>query len=388
MHTRICPTAGSRLKNIFRSLVIFFVASVVLTTGRAQVNIEKTEGGNTYAMGANVRIAAPVTGDLLAAGGRISVGQEVGADAAIVGGAIELRAPVRQDVRAAGGTVNIESDIDGELVAAGGTITLTNTANIARSALLSGGQVIVEGRIGKGAKIYAGTIHISGQIDGNTRLYGNEIKLLPGAKIIGDLSYASPNALSQDQTAQVSGKITREKTPEGWQSRATGKSSFPWFHLLFILSMLTAGALLYFLFPNAVSGAEEVIKEHPAKSFLVGLALLFTIPPAAILLMITIIGIPVAFILLLLYPLCLLLGYLAAAFFIGRKISTAMKQPATLSTGRRILFLLLALVILAIVGMLPFIGGLIVFCVLVTGLGAWAIWLYTRHRHLRAQPTS
>lgn len=376
------------MKNVCRSLAIFFVASVVLRTGLAQVNAEKTEVGNMYTAGADVRVAVPVTGDLLAAGGRVSVDQEVGADAAIAGGSIELRAPVRQDVRAAGGTVNIESDIGGELVAAGGTLTLTNKASIAHAALLTGGQVIVDGRIGKGARIYAGTITLSGQIDGNTRLYGREIKLLPGAKIIGDLSYASPNPLSQDQAGQVTGSITREKTPEGWQSQAAGKRSFLWFHPIFILSMLLAGALLYLLFPNAVRGAEAVINAHPGKSFLIGLALLFTIPPAAILLMITIIGIPVGFILLLLYPLCWLLGYLAAAFFIGGKISNALKQPVTLSVGRWVLFLLLALVILAILSMLPFIGGLIVLCALMTGLGAWAIWMYTRHRQARPQPAS
>jgi cytoskeletal protein CcmA (bactofilin family) len=344
------------------------------------MNVQTSESGNMYVSGREVSVITPVSGDLLAAGGRVLVERDVGGDAAIAGGSVDVRAPVKQDLRVAAGEANIDEDVGGELVAAGGKVNVADTATIADSAWLAGNEVTLAGKVGKGARLAGNKIAVSGQIDGDTQLYGGDIRLLPGSRVNGNLSYSSPNRLVQDPSAVVSGTITRESASKNWRSVYGEARVRGWFYPFFVLSMIATGMLLYWLIPDAVAGIQRAIKEYPLRSLLAGLALLFAVPPMAILFMITVIGIPLGLVLMLLYPVMLLLGYLAAAFFIGRRAADAMKQPQQLSPGRQALFLALALVLLSLVGLIPFLGALAVFTLLVLGMGGWALWIYMRPR--------
>jgi hypothetical protein len=95
--------------------------------------------------------------------------------------------------------------------------------------------------------------------------------------------------------------------------------------------------------------------------------------------MVTVIGMPIALVVLALYPLMLLLGYLATAFLIGRQTAAAMKQAEPLSFGRRMLFLALALIVLGVIGWIPFVGCIVSFAALVAGIGGWAVWLHRQY---------
>ncbi len=351
---------------------------LVMANAAAQTKAAETSAaGNTYLAGGDLRIVTPVIADLISAGGRISVEREVGADAALTGGSVDVRAPVMQDLRVAAGTVNIQSNIGGDLAAAGGSVKIENTARIAGSAWLSGGEVTVAGRIGKGAKIYGNRINISGEIVGDTRLAGQQIVLAPSARIDGNLSYASPTELPENQRAQISGTITRLETPEGWHADNSGRNALSWFHPIFFLSMLICGMLLYLLFPNAVTGAAYAIRQYPGRTLLAGVALLFTVPPLAILFMVTVVGLPIGFALLFLYPLALLLGYITTAFFVSREIAVALKKY-TEPPGwkKQTLFLALSLLVLGIALVIPYLGGLILILAIVAGLGGWAVSVY------------
>lgn len=347
---------------------------VMIAALQATASAETSDAGNTYLAEGDLKIVRPVTGDLMAAGGRVSVEGEIGADAAIAGGTVDIRAPVMHDLRVAAGTVNINKAIGGDLVAAGGTVRIEPAASISGSAWLTGGEVSVDGKIGRGAKIYGNKITLTSEIVGDTHLYGKEIVLTPSARVNGNLFYASPIEFPENQRSQVSGTITRVETPAGGNAPRTSTVAFSWFHPIFAISMLICGMLLYMLFPNAVAGAEQSIEQHPVRSLVTGVVLLFIVPPLAILCMATVIGLPIGFALLLLYPLTLLLGYLATAFFLGKKLAAAMKHTGPFSLKKQTLFLALALLILSLALAIPFLGGFILILVIMTGVGSWAIW--------------
>lgn len=373
------------------SFVCAFLVLAAMAPAVADVAETKTDAGNVYLSGDEIRVTEPVVADLFAAGRRVVIDRPVGADGVLGGATVDVKSDIGQDLRVAGGTVNVDGAIRGDLLATGGTVRVAKSSAVSGSALIAGGKVIVDGRLAHGVKIYAREISISGQIVGDTRLYGQQVVLVPGARIEGDLIYASTDPLPPEQLAQVSGKVVREDTPEGWKT-ASDRSAHAgaWFRPVFFLSMLVCGSLLFILFPNAVAGTRQSIKRYPLRSLLIGLALLFALPPVAILLMITLIGLPIGLGLLALYPLLLLLGYLAAAFFIGRVAADAMNQPKDFTLARQIAFLAGALLILTLAAMIPVLGGLLVFLALVTGIGGWAVWLHQRYRGeiSRAQDTS
>jgi uncharacterized membrane protein len=136
---------------------------------------------------------------------------------------------------------------------------------------------------------------------------------------------------------------------------------------------MVMGSLLVLLFPNFTGAVEKAFTAHPGKSIGVGLGLLIGLPIIGVLFIITLLGIPLGLTVFFLYPMVLMLGYLTAAVFIGDRGLGYLRKGRTL---------IVALIALALIGALPIVGGLIVFVLLVGGIGAWAVALYERyHAH-------
>ena len=103
-----------------------------------------------------------------------------------------------------------------------------------------------------------------------------------------------------------------------------------------------------------------------------GLAILVCVPFVGVVLLITIIGIPLALLLVPLYLLVLFLGWITVAQFIAQRGLEALRpgRPSTLAW--QLLALFLALLALWLVRQLPYAGGLIGFVALLAGIGALA----------------
>src|SRR5438094_7445755 len=149
------------------------------------------ESNNAYRAGASVSLTEPITGDFYAAGGRVRVDQPVARDAVIVGGDVSVNATVGEDLRAAAGHVTLDGKVRGEAILAGGNVTLASGSDIGGRATLAGGELMIDGRIGKDVRAYAGRISVRGVIDGDARFVAREIELLPGSRVNGTLTYTS-----------------------------------------------------------------------------------------------------------------------------------------------------------------------------------------------------
>jgi cytoskeletal protein CcmA (bactofilin family) len=339
----------------------------------------QADADNAYLAGFGLRPAGPVVGDLFAAGCPLSVDQPVGKDAVVAGCDIHVRGPVGEDLRAAGGQVTIDGKVGGEAVVAGGKVTLTSGADIAGRAWLTGGKVNVAGKVGKDLKIYAGKVTIAGEVEGNTRVVAQEIEMLAGAKIKGTLTYTSRDEIKLDPKAQVLGKVTREPTPKGWRGEERWERRTRGFWPLWLVGLIGAGTVFILLFPSFTKAAQANVGLAPWKSLALGTAVLFAGPPLAVILLITVIGIPIALALLAAYAILLLIGYLTTANFIGERVAELVRKGAEITIGWRIGTLVVALVLLALVRMIPFVGGLIMLVALLFGLGALVLQLFRRY---------
>jgi len=155
------------------------------------------------------------------------------------------------------------------------------------------------------------------------------------------------------------------------------------FRALFLLGLMVAGIVLFLLLPNFTVSAARTIRSDPWKSLGLGFALLVATPVAGVLLMITILGVPLALTLFALYFVSLLLGFLTAAFFVGDIGVRLLRRGQELSKGWRILSLLAALIGLALLQWIPIVGGVILFLILLFGLGAWGLHMYRTYAGAR-----
>jgi hypothetical protein len=127
------------------------------------------------------------------------------------------------------------------------------------------------------------------------------------------------------------------------------------------------------------------MREAPVRTLGLGTAVFFSVPPVALLLIITIIGIPVGILIGAFYAVALLAAYVVTCFFIGDTMARAMRRtPRT--RWSRLLLLMLGLVILSLVTTLPYIGRLLLLLACIAGLGAIGLQAFSRYSSRKETP--
>jgi len=332
---------------------------------------------DVYLAGGTIEMSANVDGDVLAAGGQVSITNNVSGDVIAAGGNVTIGARVGDDVRVAGGNVTISGSVGDHAVAAGGNVLLAPGASVGGRAWFGGSTVTVAGKVGKELKAAGNTVIVSGQIAGDAELYGQSIEIRPGAVIQGNLTYMSPEEARIAPDAKIAGVVTRaplhdrEERKGSLAARAAG--------ILFYLSLMLTGIVLYLLFPTAFAGAARVIGETPWISFGLGFAILVATPIAAVLLFATLLGAWLGLVLLAMYFVLLLAGFFTGVFYLGEVGLKLVGKPAAQSGGWRALSIIAALVAVWIIGLIPVLGGFAVFVLLLLGLGALTLDLWQHY---------
>lgn len=325
-----------------------------------------------YVAGGEIQVDAVVEGDVTAAGGDVVVERVVKGDVIAAGGTVTISAEVWDDIRAAGGDVTVSGSVGDDAILAGGSVRLLSGSSVGGRAWLAGGDLEVAGGITKELKAAGGRITISGEIDGDVELRAESISILPSARISGNFKYSSPNAADIAEGAQILGQVTREPYEEERFGPLGGIAG----SAVFFVSLALAGIVLYLLFPRFSVAAATIIREAPLKSLGLGLALLVTAPFAVLLLMVSVIGIPLALVLAALYCVALLVGFLTAALFVGDAGFRLLQRKEEMSRGERLLSLAGALLLIFILKLIPIVGGVVVFALLLFGLGALTLQTY------------
>jgi len=358
------------VRQLIALTLLVFAAGLQAQEVGDTVNLRGTIPDDAYAAGGTVFSSAQIEGDLVASGGTLLMDGKVGSDALLLGGTINLGGAIGDDLRAMGGTVIINSAIGGDLAVAGGQLSLGSRATVQGRAMMAGGTIRVAGTIMRGLQAAGGRIVISGHVHGDVDLEGDRIEILKGAQIDGKLSYRSPQEATIDPGAQIQGIISYQ--PREWQQ---GEGPSNWF---FIITLAIAAVVFYLLFPGYSVGSLEVMRTEFWKSLGFGVVVLVVIPFVAIVSMVIVAGLWLGLSLLALYFVALLIGSILGMTLAGDQLAHWLRwEPKT--RGRRVVTILAAFLLLGLVQMIPILGGLLTFLILLLGLGAGTIGLFRRY---------
>jgi len=222
----------------------------------------------------------------------------------------------------------------------------------------------------------AGTVNTLTVIEGNATVHGATVEsiviisgtvaLEEGTTVLGNVR-SIESTVTQAEGVEIAGDI------KGIDAELIALGAFlgPAM-LLFAIGMfmaaLVAGLLLAAVGARQVRAAERVIADEPLKVFGVGLLGAFAIPILAIVAIVTIVGAPLGIgILLGLLPLLAFVGFLVAGIFVGEELLGTRKEPAV---ARPYKGAVLGIVVLQVIGLVPFIGGLATAVASIVGLGA------------------
>lgn len=332
-----------------------------------------------YTAGRYVELQAGVSGDLVAAGEQITVNATIKGDVIAAGETISLRAMVMDDVRAAGRQVLVSNEIADHIVAAGESVILESGSRVGNWAWLAGETVRVSGEVGSELKVAARRVIISGEVNGNAELYAEQIDILDGARIQGDLIWHSEQPPNIEEGSMIGGQVT-EIPFEFEQKEHHGGIPLAG-TLFFAVSLMATGIVFYLLFPRLTENACTGLQQRPWLSLGIGLAVLFVTPLAIVLLFTTLIGSLLAFTLLAGYLVMLLFSVVIGIFALSELGLRRYGRWETAGRGRHLLAFAITVLALWILQLIPIIGGLIQLAIILLGLGGLSLVLYRSRSH-------
>ena len=307
----------------------------------------------------------------------VVIGLAIGLTAAYAApadGAVEWQAG--DTLYLAGRDFTINRKIDGSLTATGETVSVAGDARVKKDVWIAARRVAVEGKIGGELAIRAQDALINGEVKGDVSFYGVHLAFGPDARIGGDVHYYAALPAEVDAGAQISGamksNVFRDKPEtrmaprvwhEGWSAPGY-RLSWPGAVFFGVLAGIVA-----LISPSAMPRLREAAVTQPLLAFAIGFLWLLGTPILAVVSAFTIIGLPLAILVLLLWPLGVLAGLVAALLALGEVFASRMREhydrKARLAGG-----LAVATILLWIGVSLPAFGPLVWLGAVTLGVGA------------------
>lgn len=223
------------------------------------------------------------------------------------------------------------------------------------------GDVRLAGHVTGDVVLVSGDAVVSGKIDGSLVTFGGQARLLPKAYVAGNVHYADKRPIVAG-SAIVRGDVSKEN---GFDSL----DLLPFISVFFLwlgvgISMAVLGILLLLIAPRAGEAIEARSRERVGPLIAIGIAVAIALPIAATIAAITLVGLPLAFLIFLaLLPLWAI-GYCVSAWVLGRRL---VKTPRN-----RIWAFLAGIAILRAAALVPIVGFLVGIAAAVFGLGVMA----------------
>ncbi|MGH8242695.1 MAG: bactofilin family protein [Steroidobacteraceae bacterium] len=314
---------------------------------------------------------ASLGGNEFLAGGQVELGGRVRRNAFVSGGDVTVEASVGRNLFAAGGDVRLAGEVEGDARLAGGALSIARDASVAGDATLAGGTIEVDGPVGGDLHAFGERIVVNGVVDGDVRMAGEDLRIGPDARIAGRVLYRSDEALVVASGAQLAGGVERSTSDRAWRRAARGASIIS--GITISLGMVLLGAILVLGMPRFSREAAASIRSKPWHALGLGIVMLVGVPMALVALVVTIIGIPLAVLLAFAYGALLMLGWLIAAIFLGDLALERIDAAKLGSVWWRALFMLLAIVVIAIVKQVPVAGPIVCWLLFLAGVGAFTL---------------
>lgn len=320
----------------------------LITVGFIAVFLTLALCGSTYGAGVRLGSDVQVTAEETVEGGLLAAGANV-----------EIRGTVEGGLKVFGANVVIPGDIQGDLGAFGANVVLSGTY---RSKVQTAASNVI----------------LSGTFDGDVNAGGARITVTPTAVIKGDLIYATAD-LNIQKGSRIMGEVVqrklvvKEEKIEKWGIIGILAIIPVWIFFWFvsIVALVIVGVLINYLFPKKTDTIVETISQSPWKNLWFGLIFLVVVPVAIIIAFITVVGIPVGIIAGILYGIAIYISRIYIGVWIGRRVLGYIKKSMATAFFWP---LVVGTIIIALITLIPFVGWLFGFVILLLSLGAmWTV---------------
>ena len=334
------------------------------------VNLNKEEiaDGNVYASCSDMKIDGTVNGDVIALCKSVTINGTINGDLIVFSQDITINGEVKGSARMAGTNITVNGTIDHNINAFGTEINLTPSSTVAWDVLISGVNGKFNGIIGGNLHGSIATANIAGKIGKNINLTIEDYNQSQGGLLItkdaivgGGVTYTAKNEAQLESLSSVVGPVSHQTPKETTEKPIDIISKI--FYKLSALFLI--GLVLISLKKKTVYDIAKNLELKNLTATLIGLGALILTPIVILFFTITIIGIPLALILLATYLILLTLSLIFASFFVGNMLlKSFVKKPLN-----AFVILLFGLTIFVLLSSMPYIGWAFVFVFMTYGLG-------------------
>ncbi len=276
-----------------------------------QVPASQTINDDLYIAGQNVVVNGTVNGDVYAAGQSVTIKGTINGDVLAAGQTVMVSGQIRGSVRTTGQTVQLSgAQVGGSFSGLGQNVSTDSDSTIGGGMNGSAQNLIARAKVSRGITAAAARATLDGEAGRDVIMAVDQLTLGANARLGGNLKYYSDHSLVTGSGGQVAGATTRIE-PNHRQAQ-TGAAWFGFgFRLWSFVSAFIIGVLMLVWLRQPTQRVADVIIRRPWPTLGWGLLGLLLAIPVLIMLMITVIGLPLAIILAILVGVSL---YLAKIF--------------------------------------------------------------------------
>lgn len=326
--------------------------------------------GNYYAGGNAVEIAGTVNGDVFVVGNSITISGTVNGDVFAAASNIRVSGDVDGSVRVAASNVSFDGKVSRNIMGAGSNLVISETAEVGKHVTLAGAVVDVRGKVGGNLEIAGNTATIANEVGGDTYIkIDGKLTLLPQASLKGNLDYHAMKKISLEERELVQGETVYHpfvKKPK--RGAILGFIAVGYFFgkLVQLFGMFIVALVIIYLGRKKVLEIANLMIKRPGAQIGRGVVWFFLTPLVCILLLVTLIGIPLALITAVLYVVMLYLSKVFASIALGVLLAKGFGwEKASL-----VMKMIIGVIAFVILKSLPIIGWLICLVAIWWGFGA------------------
>jgi hypothetical protein len=263
-------------------------------------------------------------------------------------------------------------DSNDHVVLTGGL--LVPEGETAQTAVVFNGDVLIDGTVTETLVVFNGRTEITGTVGEDVIVFNGSVVLRSGSRVGGDV--VSRQAPQIEDGATVGGSVDDLPTRwDYWDITFVGRLAW-W--LAYTVSTLVLGLVLLMLARGLDPASVRALRDRLGGTIGFGILLFVLLPIVAVLLFVTIVGIPLGLFLLLALGLVYSIGYVVGALALGRLV---IKEPAS-----RYVAFLAGWGALRVIALVPFLGGIAWLVGTVLGLGT--LWVAARAAPTETHPVA
>ncbi len=342
-------------------LPIGHVLASIRTSSRNIVVESDIVREDLYALGGRTIIEGTIEGDLIVVGGELTITGTVEGDVVgLVGGPARITGTVGGSVLLAAVSLEVDGEIGADVASLAGDATVGGTVD--RDVLLFAGEGVVNATVGRDLRAQVWRLVVAGDVGRKVVARVDDIVVRDSARVGDDISFKASDVVDISEVAEIGGAVVQRTVITPVWAQAVNRA-VTW---LSLLALLVSGTLLFWLFRRTAARAPDIVAERPLRASLIGLAVLLGAPVLTLPLLLSLVGLPVALLLLVVWAVALVLGPAPTLAWAGRHL---LRSRGGLLAG----FVVAALLWRGAMWLLPAVGLLLYLAAVAPGIGSFVM---------------